>query len=81
MSKKDSSKSDSLLPPPHFLHYIAILASGIPSEVVAAVDVNTVANDVYMLNFPTTPLWPKTIEVSNSIVDHCCLGILSLLDV
>ncbi|XP_066484252.1 tRNA (cytosine(38)-C(5))-methyltransferase isoform X2 [Tiliqua scincoides] len=36
--------------------------SGIPSEVVVAVDVNTVANDVYMQNFPTTPLWPKTIE-------------------
>ncbi|XP_053121525.1 tRNA (cytosine(38)-C(5))-methyltransferase isoform X2 [Hemicordylus capensis] len=36
--------------------------SGIPSEIVAAVDVNTVANEVYMHNFPTTPLWPKTIE-------------------
>ncbi|XP_063003685.1 tRNA (cytosine(38)-C(5))-methyltransferase [Elgaria multicarinata webbii] len=40
----------------------ALQASGIPAEVVAAVDVNTVANEVYMLNFPTTPLWPKTIE-------------------
>ncbi|KAJ6666655.1 hypothetical protein lerEdw1_020379 [Lerista edwardsae] len=40
----------------------ALRASGIPSEIVAAVDVNTVANEVYMQNFPTTPLWPKTIE-------------------
>ncbi|XP_029444621.1 tRNA (cytosine(38)-C(5))-methyltransferase isoform X2 [Rhinatrema bivittatum] len=32
------------------------------AEVVAAVDVNTIANDVYMHNFPCTPLWPKTIE-------------------
>ncbi|XP_061442462.1 tRNA (cytosine(38)-C(5))-methyltransferase isoform X2 [Rhineura floridana] len=37
-------------------------ASGIPAEIVVAVDVNTVANDVYIHNFPTTPLWPKTIE-------------------
>ncbi|XP_007436975.2 tRNA (cytosine(38)-C(5))-methyltransferase isoform X1 [Python bivittatus] len=39
-----------------------ILASGVPAEVVAAVDVNTVANEVYTHNFSTTPLWPKTIE-------------------
>ncbi|NXN83438.1 TRDMT methyltransferase, partial [Bombycilla garrulus] len=32
------------------------------AEVVAAVDVNTLANDVYKHNFPTTPLWAKTIE-------------------
>ncbi|XP_077158999.1 tRNA (cytosine(38)-C(5))-methyltransferase isoform X2 [Paroedura picta] len=40
----------------------ALRASGIPADVVAAVDVNTVANEVYKHNFPTTPLWPKTIE-------------------
>ncbi|XP_060104404.1 tRNA (cytosine(38)-C(5))-methyltransferase isoform X2 [Heteronotia binoei] len=40
----------------------ALQASGTPADVVAAVDVNTVANEVYKLNFPTTPLWPKTIE-------------------
>ncbi|NWZ00853.1 TRDMT methyltransferase, partial [Loxia curvirostra] len=32
------------------------------AEVVAAVDVNTLANDVYRHNFPSTPLWAKTIE-------------------
>ncbi|KFP26414.1 tRNA (cytosine(38)-C(5))-methyltransferase, partial [Colius striatus] len=33
-----------------------------PAEVVAAVDVNTLANEVYKHNFPSTPLWAKTIE-------------------
>ncbi|NXV78239.1 TRDMT methyltransferase, partial [Atlantisia rogersi] len=32
------------------------------AEVVAAVDVNTLANEVYKHNFPRTPLWAKTIE-------------------
>ncbi|NXX94051.1 TRDMT methyltransferase, partial [Centropus bengalensis] len=32
------------------------------AEVVAAVDVNTLANEVYKHNFPNTPLWAKTIE-------------------
>ncbi|XP_053265373.1 tRNA (cytosine(38)-C(5))-methyltransferase-like isoform X2 [Podarcis raffonei] len=40
----------------------ALKASGIPAKIVAAVDVNTVANEVYIHNFPATPLWPKTIE-------------------
>ncbi|XP_068790757.1 tRNA (cytosine(38)-C(5))-methyltransferase isoform X3 [Struthio camelus] len=36
--------------------------SCMPAEVVAAVDVNTLANEVYKHNFPSTPLWAKTIE-------------------
>ncbi|NXU58862.1 TRDMT methyltransferase, partial [Turnix velox] len=36
--------------------------SCISAEVVAAVDVNTLANEVYKHNFPGTPLWSKTIE-------------------
>ncbi|NXJ97613.1 TRDMT methyltransferase, partial [Corythaixoides concolor] len=36
--------------------------SCISAEVVAAVDVNTLANKVYKHNFPSTPLWAKTIE-------------------
>nr|XP_034985863.1 tRNA (cytosine(38)-C(5))-methyltransferase isoform X1 [Zootoca vivipara] len=40
----------------------ALKASRIPAKIVAAVDVNTVANEVYIHNFPATPLWPKTIE-------------------
>ncbi|NXJ63033.1 TRDMT methyltransferase, partial [Rostratula benghalensis] len=36
--------------------------SCVPAEVVAAVDVNTLANEVYKYNFPSTPLWAKTIE-------------------
>lgn len=48
---------------------LEIVASSVPADVVAAVDVNTVANEVYKHNFPTTPLWPKTIEVSNHAAD------------
>ncbi|KYO26600.1 tRNA (cytosine(38)-C(5))-methyltransferase isoform X1 [Alligator mississippiensis] len=40
----------------------ALRESCIPAEVVAAVDVNTTANEVYKHNFPSTPLWAKTIE-------------------
>lgn len=36
---------------------------------VAAIDVNTVANEVYKYNFPHTQLLAKTIEVSNN--DYC----------
>ncbi|NXP06225.1 TRDMT methyltransferase, partial [Thinocorus orbignyianus] len=36
--------------------------SCISAEVVAAVDVNTLANEVYKHNFPSTLLWAKTIE-------------------
>ncbi|NWW67721.1 TRDMT methyltransferase, partial [Ifrita kowaldi] len=39
-----------------------LLESCTYAEVVAAVDVNTLANDVYKHNFPNTPLWAKTIE-------------------
>lgn len=42
-----------------------ILESCTSAEVVVAVDVNTLANEVYKHNFPSTPLWAKTIEVSN----------------
>ncbi|XP_054848044.1 tRNA (cytosine(38)-C(5))-methyltransferase isoform X2 [Eublepharis macularius] len=45
-----------------YLHFCQLRASGIPADVVAAVDVNTVANEVYKHNFPTIPLWSKTIE-------------------
>ncbi|NXI44813.1 TRDMT methyltransferase, partial [Galbula dea] len=39
-----------------------LLESCTSAEVVAAVDVNTLANEVYKHNFPSTPLWAKTIE-------------------
>ncbi|NXI65829.1 TRDMT methyltransferase, partial [Anseranas semipalmata] len=39
-----------------------LLESCASAEVVAAVDVNTLANEVYKHNFPSTPLWAKTIE-------------------
>uniref|UniRef100_A0A8C1YWA9 tRNA (cytosine(38)-C(5))-methyltransferase n=1 Tax=Cyprinus carpio TaxID=7962 RepID=A0A8C1YWA9_CYPCA len=45
------------------MHY-ALKESSVPAEVVAAVDVNTTANEIYKHNFPNTPLLPKTIEVS-----------------
>lgn len=43
------------------MHY-ALKESSVPAEVVAAVDVNTTANQIYKHNFPTTQLLPKTIE-------------------
>ncbi|CAG5895624.1 unnamed protein product [Menidia menidia] len=43
------------------MHY-ALKESGIPAQVVAAVDINTTANQIYKYNFPETPLWNKTIE-------------------
>ncbi|XDV47779.1 hypothetical protein PO909_017336 [Leuciscus waleckii] len=43
------------------MHY-ALQESSVPAEVVAAVDVNTTANEIYKHNFPSTPLLPKTIE-------------------
>lgn len=46
------------------MYICAFLESSVPAEVVAAVDVNTTANEIYKHNFPNTPLLPKTIEVS-----------------
>ncbi|KAG7219562.1 hypothetical protein INR49_018989 [Caranx melampygus] len=43
------------------MHY-ALKESGIPAQVVAAIDINTTANQIYRHNFPDTPLWNKTIE-------------------
>uniref|UniRef100_A0A3P9KYR9 tRNA (cytosine(38)-C(5))-methyltransferase n=1 Tax=Oryzias latipes TaxID=8090 RepID=A0A3P9KYR9_ORYLA len=43
------------------MHY-ALKESGVPAEVVAAVDINTMANQIYKHNFPDTPLWNKSIE-------------------
>ncbi|XP_053198010.1 tRNA (cytosine(38)-C(5))-methyltransferase isoform X2 [Scomber japonicus] len=42
--------------------HFALKESGIPAQVVAAVDINTTANQIYSHNFPGTPLWNKTIE-------------------
>ncbi|XP_075935567.1 tRNA (cytosine(38)-C(5))-methyltransferase [Anarhichas minor] len=43
------------------MHY-ALKESGIPAQVVAAIDINTTANQIYNHNFPDTTLWNKTIE-------------------
>ena len=32
---------------------------------VAAIDINTTANQIYKHNFPDTALWNKTIEVGD----------------
>ncbi|XP_004860027.1 tRNA (cytosine(38)-C(5))-methyltransferase isoform X1 [Heterocephalus glaber] len=40
----------------------ALRESSVPGQVVAAIDVNTVANEVYKHNFPHTQLLAKTIE-------------------
>uniref|UniRef100_A0A8C5HAL9 tRNA (cytosine(38)-C(5))-methyltransferase n=1 Tax=Gouania willdenowi TaxID=441366 RepID=A0A8C5HAL9_GOUWI len=42
--------------------HLALKESGIPAQVVAAIDINTTANLIYKHNFPDTPLWNKTIE-------------------
>eukprot|EP00070_Physeter_catodon_P044703 XP_028351597.1 tRNA (cytosine(38)-C(5))-methyltransferase isoform X3 [Physeter catodon] len=44
------------------LHSHVQSESCIPAQVVAAVDINTVANEVYKYNFPHTQLLAKTIE-------------------
>ncbi|XP_068437838.1 tRNA (cytosine(38)-C(5))-methyltransferase isoform X3 [Clinocottus analis] len=43
------------------MHY-AVQESGIPAQVVAAIDINPTANQIYKHNFPDTDLWNKTIE-------------------
>ncbi|XP_076577523.1 tRNA (cytosine(38)-C(5))-methyltransferase [Chaetodon auriga] len=43
------------------MHY-ALKESGIPGQIVAAIDINTTANQIYRHNFPDTPIWSKTIE-------------------
>ncbi|XP_061661950.1 tRNA (cytosine(38)-C(5))-methyltransferase isoform X2 [Syngnathoides biaculeatus] len=43
------------------MHY-SLKKSGISGEVVAAIDINTTANQIYRHNFPDTPLWNRTIE-------------------
>ncbi|XP_069007318.1 tRNA (cytosine(38)-C(5))-methyltransferase isoform X3 [Embiotoca jacksoni] len=43
-------------------HLSHLSESGVPAQVVAAVDINTTANLVYRHNFPDTVLWNKTIE-------------------
>lgn len=48
-----------------------ITESCISAQVVAAIDVNTVANEVYKYNFPHTQLLAKTIEVS---IDYYCFN-------
>ncbi|XP_037017707.2 tRNA (cytosine(38)-C(5))-methyltransferase isoform X2 [Artibeus jamaicensis] len=40
----------------------ALIESCVPAHVVAAIDVNNVANEVYKYNFPYTQLLAKTIE-------------------
>lgn len=45
--------------------FFLLSESGIPAQVVAAIDINTTANQIYKHNFPDTPLWNKTIEVGD----------------
>ncbi|EFN87251.1 tRNA (cytosine(38)-C(5))-methyltransferase isoform X2 [Harpegnathos saltator] len=42
--------------------HFALLESGIPAKVVAAIDINPVANDVYRHNFPETVLMNRNIQ-------------------
>ncbi|XP_037550321.1 tRNA (cytosine(38)-C(5))-methyltransferase [Nematolebias whitei] len=42
--------------------HFALKESGVPAQVVAAIDINTTANQIYKHNFPDTPVWSKTIE-------------------
>ena len=43
------------------MHY-ALMNSGVKAEVVAAFDINTIANHVYRANFPNTPLCQRNIN-------------------
>lgn len=42
--------------------HFALKDSGIHAQVVAAIDINTTANQIYQHNFADTPLWSKSIE-------------------
>ncbi|XP_061569312.1 tRNA (cytosine(38)-C(5))-methyltransferase [Cololabis saira] len=42
--------------------HFSLRESGVPARVVAAVDINPTANQIYRHNLPDTPLWNKTIE-------------------
>ncbi|KAM9024924.1 tRNA (cytosine(38)-C(5))-methyltransferase isoform 3-T3 [Ara ararauna] len=55
----------------------ALKESCASAEVVAAVDVNTLANEVYKHNFPSTPLWAKTIEgITLEEFDRLCFDMI-----
>uniref|UniRef100_A0A3B3ZXG5 Uncharacterized protein n=1 Tax=Periophthalmus magnuspinnatus TaxID=409849 RepID=A0A3B3ZXG5_9GOBI len=41
--------------------HFALKGCGVPAQVVAAVDINTTANHIYKHNFPSTPMWSKTV--------------------
>ena len=55
--------------------HLLLSESSIAFEVVAAIDINTTANDIYRHNLPTTPLWNRSIEVKTHAVrgDHSIL--------
>ncbi|XP_027451018.1 tRNA (cytosine(38)-C(5))-methyltransferase isoform X2 [Zalophus californianus] len=59
-SRTCSQKADLSRQPQQTQHLAR--ESCIPARVVAAIDVNTVANEVYKYNFPHTQLLAKTIE-------------------
>ena len=44
--------------------------SGLPFEVVAAADINNVANDIYKFNFKGIKVLQKVIEVSATLLWH-----------
>uniref|UniRef100_A0A1B0CC08 tRNA (cytosine(38)-C(5))-methyltransferase n=1 Tax=Lutzomyia longipalpis TaxID=7200 RepID=A0A1B0CC08_LUTLO len=47
-------------------------------EVVAAVDINTIANDVYQENYPETSVWNRNIQsIRQEEID--CLGVNTIL--
>lgn len=52
--------------------------SGLQGDIVAAIDINTVANAVYLHNFPETNLWNKNIQ-SISVTDIKKLNVDTIL--
>jgi len=61
-----------------FQIFFVISESCTSAKVVAAVDVNTLANEVYKHNFPSIPLWAKTIEVSNQCLFYSSMAFVEL---
>ncbi|XP_019731648.1 tRNA (cytosine(38)-C(5))-methyltransferase [Hippocampus comes] len=58
------------------MHY-SLKQSGISAHVVAAIDINTTANQVYRHNFPDTPLWNRTIEgISLDDFNNLCFDMI-----
>lgn len=59
---KTATGSNKIIPIEKFINHLNISDSCLPGSVVAAVDINTVANEVYKHNFPEINLMTRNIQ-------------------